>query len=151
MYKMAKGKILILRECKIVDLSATDSYKLFPTKILAWVYGARVGIRIFGPGTRLNAEVQKEQILKYLFRYCIPRLQKKFSDRRFMMQWDNAPAHASQNTQDYIKQKYTRTGSGFIEKGQWPPYSCDLTLMDFAFFSSFKTRVYVHRISHIQR
>ena len=148
-----KGKkIITLEEQNLPESYLTSEYVLGSTQIIvwiAWTYGSKVAIRIFESGTKVNAQVYKDFVLHHLFHYSIPHLQKKFPERKFVFQHDGARPHTAKVIQDYLSERCNNLQMNFIKANEWPPYSCDLTVMDYSFFGVFKRLVYMSKWSNI--
>ncbi len=78
---------------------------------------------IFIPkGTTVNTDVY----LDLLKQHVVPWIQANYQPGEFIFQQDSAPPHASNRTQEFLKQTVR-----FWDKSIWPPSLPDLNLMDY--------------------
>ncbi|KAI6658659.1 hypothetical protein LOD99_11004 [Oopsacas minuta] len=89
-------------------------------------------IGICPPGVKINAITYQELILEPVLQNLG---QTMYNGEPFIFQQDGAPAHTANSTQIWLQHNFP----GFIQKTEWPSYSPDLNLMDFAIWSILET------------
>ena len=85
------------------------------------------------PGVKINKNYYLTQILQ---RVVEPWSKAHFGNRKWFFQQDSASAHKAREVQDWCRVHFP----GFIESGEWPPYSPDLSPMDFSVWSILEAR-----------
>lgn len=76
---------------------------------------------------KINAEFYTDQLLPQLVQDC-----RTLLNDEFVFQQDGAPAHTSQQAQDWLQQQCPE----FIRKDEWPPNSPDLNPLDYFVWSA---------------
>ena len=76
---------------------------------------------------KINAQFYTDQLLPQLVQDC-----RTLLNDEFVFQQDGAPAHTSQQTQDWLQQQCPE----FIRKDEWPPNSPDLNPLDYFVWSA---------------
>ena len=67
----------------------------------------------------------------------LPWARKQFAKNHWTFQQDSAPLHKVRKTQRYLQEKVP----SFISSQQWPPYSRNLSPMDFSIWSILEAKV----------
>jgi len=84
-------------------------------------------------GVSVNADYYQEMLEKHLV--VIRRMSGK---KKFTIQQDGARPHVARSTLEYLNTNVP----DYIEKENWPPYSCDLNPLDYAIWGFMETLVY---------
>ena len=94
--------------------------------IMCWLGISKNGI--IGPifvakGAKINSEVYIKAILKFTLKTA----SQLYPDKKFLWQYDSAPAHASTKTATYMSKR----GIKYVKKEEWLPCSPDLAPCDY--------------------
>ncbi len=90
-----------------------------------------------------TATINSERYLALLRDYLLPTLEEKPTFRRMLFQQDGASPHVSRSVKEFLQQKIglLKVISRHFPR-EWPPYSPDLTPLDFWMWSFIKEKVY---------
>ena len=108
-------------------------------------YWGKTKLRFVEPKAKINRKYYVKKLLKPLFKEDIPNM---FHGRkcRPVFHQDNAPAHAANDTQEWLK----NSGVDFIPKTYYMGNSPDLAIMDFCVNGMFKWEIFDRQPTTLQ-
>lgn len=121
--------------------------KLFEKKIMVVaVFCARgpVMCKIVPNNTKINADYYINSVLKPLFENELPRVYGGELDKVFFHH-DGAPSHTAKKTTEYLENVHNSIGINYIKKDEIPPYSPDVSPLDFFGFGLLKHQLKLRR------
>lgn len=113
--------------------------KSFDEKLLVWAgfsYSYRIPIVI------LEGNLNSEIYLDMLKRHVLPYLQSNGAMRTSIFQQDGARCHTSEQSLNFLRQKFANRILSDRTDRPWPPNSPDLTPLDFFLWGYLRNQVY---------
>ena len=104
-------------------------------KVMAWVDGMVLPVYWF------EGSVDGAKYLEMLETHVWPAIKYRATRRGYWMQQDGASPHVTGPVMDFLREKF---GEKIISRNSthhWPPYSPDLSVLDFSFWAQAMTEV----------